>query len=117
MSDLKTRIAAQFGGADTREIEVPEWGEGATPLIVHYRRANLRDISEATQLAKGDQFLANAYLVTAKALDAAGKPLFKRVDAGFLAESADPAVVGRIAQAITGGDVLSAEAIKAAEGN
>lgn len=114
--DLKARIAGHFGGADVHRIEVPEWGEAGEPLVVCYRRANLRDIAEASRLADGDQFIANARLVAAKALDTDGKPLFRMVDATFLCEEADPAVVSRLAGAITSG-VPTTAAVEAAEKN
>ncbi len=100
--DLKERIAAQFGGEDLHQVEVPEWGEDGKPLVVYYRRATLRQISDAAKLANGDQFLINARLVAAKALDVNGKPLFRQIDAAFLMDSADPTVIGRIANAMSG---------------
>lgn len=109
--DLKARIAAQFGGEELHAIEVPEWGEPGAPLLIHFRRASLRQISEASKLAGGDPFMMNARLIAMKALDETGKPLFKMVDAQFLLDSADPAVVARIAGAISGG-VTAEEAEK-----
>jgi hypothetical protein len=105
--DLRARIAAQFGAEDRHELEVPEWGEPGKPLVIYFTRATLRQISEASQLSNGDPFVMNARLVCRKAVDADGKPLFKMAEAQFLLDNADPAVVARIANAISGG--VSAE--------
>lgn len=109
--DLKSRISAQFGADELHQIEVPEWGEPGKPLVIHYRRATLRQISEAGKRSD-DQFVLNARLVAMKALDDKGTRLFTSADTQFLLDEADPSVIARIANAISGG--VSAEE---AEGN
>lgn len=127
--ELKDRISAHFGGDDFRTIDIPEWGTPAeideagtikttaTPLVVKYKRANLKELVEAWQIAEGNQALAKVRLITKKALDAEGKPLFKMADASFLMERADPGIIERLSQAIGAGDMPNDKAVEDAEGN
>lgn len=94
------RIRAHAEPDKRRSIAVPEWGEGDTPLVIHYTMVTLGDL-EAAQLgataAGGGALRVEAELVCIKALSDAGKPLFKRIDAAELMQMAAPAVVRRIA--------------------
>lgn len=98
---LLERIKAQSDDQDLKTIEVPEWGDGAGPLIIHYRKVTLADMSSARAVARDDPFRTNCEIICLKALDAEGKPMFKRLDALELMQHADPQIVVRIADAMT----------------
>lgn len=95
------RAIAQFQNRPVFEIEVPEWGEGETPLIVYYKTPNAATLSRINREAKGDPIEIAARLVAERSLvDADGTKMFKPIDYKTLMVQADPAVFSRIAQKI-----------------
>lgn len=97
-----------------RRLEVPEWGDPAEfgpdgaetvpakPLEIFYTMLTLGELAEIEQLGMKTFSEQAAHIVAMKACDAAGKPLFKRIDARTLQEEAAPDVVKRIALEILG---------------
>lgn len=107
------RVKAQGGRADGLIVEVPEWGEPGQPLVIHYHRPNLNHIAAATEAghAKSPVRL-NVDIFCQIARDEAGKPLFSRMDALALMETADPLVLGRLLREmgiVAAGDELDIE--------
>jgi hypothetical protein len=98
---LIDRIRAQARPDELRSIEVPEWGEPGAPMVLHHRMVTLGDIEEARRAAPDKPLRQQVELICMKALDAEGKPLFKRIDALQLMEIADPVVIIRIGQLMT----------------
>lgn len=103
---LIDRVRAHARPTLVRQISVPEWGEGGEPLVIYFTPVSLGDLEEARKAPDGKphgDMRANAELVCIKAADAAGKPLFRRIDALSLMTDADPVVVLRIAGQMTSG--------------
>lgn len=77
-------------------VTVPEWIDAGVPLVIHYRKVRLSDVSEALRRAKGDQVRQNVELFVMVAQNPDGTPMFKQLDTLKLMEGADPAVLGRV---------------------
>jgi len=111
---LLDRIAARFKAGERLYLDVREWGEleerdadggvtkPATPLRISYTPVTLENRSTAYQAGGGDPFLMHARLVALKACDEKGERLFDLGDAVDLLKKADPDVISRIAQQMTG---------------
>ena len=96
MSLLDT-IKAQGGRAETRTLDVPEWGKPGAPLVIHYRRPNLNHLAAAIEAGHAkNPIRQNVDVLCQIAMDGQGKPLFRRLDAVALMEDADPVVLGRV---------------------
>jgi len=101
-TDLLARVAAHFDAMRGKTLEVPEWGPPGEPLVVHFDPLTLADRQALEASARGDDAKAALLVVIRHAKDANGARLF---DDGAqaratLERNADPAVFGRIAQAI-----------------
>ena len=57
MSILSERISANRAEKDRKNIEVEEWGEGNSPLLIYYGAVTGRDIDRVQR--KHPDFLAN----------------------------------------------------------
>ena len=94
------RAKSHFENRPVHQIEVPEWGEGNTPLTVYFKTPNLADMSRAAKESKGDMIEQAARIVVARATDANNVRLFQNAEVLSLMKHVDPAVVSRIANAI-----------------
>lgn len=98
------RAKAHYTSQPASHIDVPEWGEGDTPLRVHFtpltigqrRRIFARD--EHGQEPHSTLVCVRALIE--KATDADGTKLFGEMDEHALTYKVDSLVVGRIASAI-----------------
>lgn len=100
MSTVLERALAHFENRAMHQIEVPEWGEAGTPLIVYFKTPNMSDLSRVQRESKGDTIEQAARLVVLRASDADGTRLFQNASYIELMKHCDPAVVSRIANAI-----------------
>jgi hypothetical protein len=80
MSKLSERISANRAARDRKNIEVEEWGDGDTPLLIYYGAVTGRDIDRVQR--KHTDFLSNptiaamVEMIILKAEDADGEKLF-----------------------------------------
>ena len=82
---------------------MPEWGEPGEPLVVTFSPMTMRERARLAQSAKGNDAAATVLVVIRHAKDAEGNRLFTE-DAQTrkaLENDVDPAVLARIAYAIT----------------
>lgn len=86
------QVKAHGRRGETHTIEVPEW-EG---MVIHYHRPTLDNAAHALEAAPRNQIRQNVDMFCQLACDAAGKPIFKRIDALELMAEADPQVLGRL---------------------
>ena len=84
-------------------IVVPEWGNAE---IYYKKKINFNQMSEIAELVQsGKTFEGVAMGIIIRALDAEGKPIFKKADKTTLMRSVDPEVLLRVAGEM--GDVFS----------
>lgn len=92
-----------FDNIDTKEIEVPEWGEDAdNPLKIYCKPITLQETSKFMKLAKDDEIELLAYVLIYKALDEEGKKLFTIADRQDFLNRVDRNVLIRVASEIMG---------------
>lgn len=94
---LLDRIKAQGGRSEIRTLEVPEWGDEGAPLVIHFQTPSLNHLAASIEAGHGgNPIRQNVDIFCQIARDADGKPLFNRIDAIALMETADPRVLGRV---------------------
>lgn len=99
MSSVLAKVRAHGKRDEWHQVEVPEWGDTAGPLVIHHHPPTLGDIGKAaavTAEVRGDAVRQNVELFVILARDAQGNPLFRRADVPELIETADPDVLGRV---------------------
>lgn len=80
MSKLSERISANRAARERKHVEVEEWGDGDTPLLIYYGAVTGRDIDRVQR--KHPDFLSNPTIaamvetIIIKAEDADGEKLF-----------------------------------------
>jgi hypothetical protein len=117
MSSVIERAIAQFENRPTHTVEVPEWGEGGKPLVVHFRTPNAATLSKVNREADGDPVKQACMLVAQAALDEKSSRMFTNMNWKDLFDRADPGVTTRIANAIMEHARVDEEAVAAAEKN
>lgn len=111
INPILERAREHFKGLETREIEVPEWGDSETePLMIHATPVTLHERRRLTALNKGDDFGQMVDLVIMKACDPEGNQLFSKMDKQALLREVDGEVIGRVAAEILGADPADADA-------
>lgn len=96
------RAKAHFDKKEIKRIEVPEWGdEDGNPAIVIAEPFTLADRKTLLKFAKDDEMEFVVRLVIMKAMDEDGKKLFDLSDKPVLMNKVDPAIILRLANAIS----------------
>lgn len=90
------RVRAQGARSETLTVEVAEWGDDGQPLVIHYHPPTLNNAAEALDAAPNNQIRQNVDMFCQLARNADGSPIFKRLEALDLMESADPQVLRRL---------------------
>ncbi len=110
---ILARARAHYEAQGTQSIEVPEWGDDATPLVVYWTPITCAERQKITNRYKdGQSQEALVYALILKAKDATGSAMFTLEDKQALMNGVDVAVVDRIASAI-----LAAQTVEDAEKN
>ena len=117
MASLIDRVTAHYDARKSFTLEVPEWGEGNKPLVVHYRAPTLAVLSKVRKDSGGDELKMASLLVVLCSKDEAGKSLFTPMNWRDIFDHADPAVVQRISTAIMAEVRFDEAAVEAAEKN
>jgi len=102
MSALIDRIRARHHDRLTR-IEVPEWGEEDTPLVIYATPYTIADDKAIARFLRDDDPEGFLEIVIRKAMDGNGERLFSLEDRPVLKRTADAAVVKRVAMRIMAG--------------
>lgn len=110
-----------FSEKPNGSIEVPEWGDGKTSLVIKWspltmaeRRKIYADMENGSSPDGGTVFIRALIL---KSVGSDGKRLFSGMDEADISHGVDPDVVSRIGKAILGLGVRSQEADLDAVGN
>tara|TARA_R110001606_G_C15159412_1_gene626845 strand:- start:445 stop:792 length:348 start_codon:yes stop_codon:yes gene_type:complete len=115
MSILSERISANRAEKDRKNIEVEEWGEGNSPLLIYYGAVTGRDIDRVQR--KHPDFLANptiaamVEMIILKAEDDQGEKLFTIEDKQVLLNE-PVSLIGNIF-----GTVFNADSVEEQEKN
>jgi len=94
------RVTGHFDAVGLRQIEVPEWGDEAGPLIIYAEPMTLAEKTAVNKAVEASGKGAHALFVEVlvlKARDEHGEPMFDKGDKPVLRTRADAAVVERIA--------------------
>lgn len=86
---------AHFEGRPTHQVDVPEWGG-----TIYFKTPNSMTLSKVNRAAKGDPIEMGARLVAECAMNDKGNRVFGSLDYKELMIKADPAVLGRVVEAI-----------------
>lgn len=97
-----------------RRIEIPEWGDGDSPLVAYVRPSiNLSSMSTILELStEGKTAEALALTIIFRLMDDEGQPVFRKADKLSLISEVDPEVIGRVATEINQGDPTEEEIAK-----
>ena len=96
-SPIMERVRAHFASFGEQKLEVPEWGS-----TIHWSPLTLEERSVLNRSQSSDDIKLMAEVIIMKARDAEGKPLFTIADRQGLLQKADPLVIARIANRMTG---------------
>ena len=91
------RAKSHFDNLDIKKIEVPEWGEEDTPLVIYSKPLTLQETTKLYRMAKDDDMTMLAYVLIFKALDEDGNKLFSLQDKTTLLNKVDRNVLIRVA--------------------
>lgn len=102
MSAILDRAKAHFDNKEIRRIEVPEWGDdNGNPAIITAEPFTLADRKTLLKFAKEDEVEFYVRLIIMKAMDESGQKVFDLSDKPVLMNKVDPAVLIRLANAIS----------------
>lgn len=91
------RAKAHFADIGTQSIEVPEWGEPGTPLVIYFKPLTLAEKQKLHTIAELEGYVSRlADCLIMKALDAEGKKLYTIEDKHALRHAVDPDILARI---------------------
>ena len=110
MSDVLAKAAEHFKGRvdnEVQSIEVPEW-----ETTIHFRPISLKSQDCIYRLSRENDLTALAETLIVRALDADGKPMFKKTDRVRLMREVDPAIINRIVMAMAEDETTDGEAEK-----
>lgn len=96
---LLARIRKHGQADELRSIAVPEWGEAGEPLVIHFRPVTVADYAQVSAI-ESNPMRFGVRMIVHKGLDAQGGRLFNLADALELMETADPAVIMRVSNAM-----------------
>lgn len=100
------RAKAHFSSLERHRLEIPEWGDPGSPLVVTWspltmeERRRIYKPDKAGKTPDGTVVIVRAIIL--KACDAEGKRLFSEMDEPDLMHRVDPDVMARL-----GGQILS----------
>lgn len=117
MATVLERAIAHYRDRPQHQVNVPEWGEGGSPLVVHFKTPTMETLSKARRDSGDDPVKYTAVLVAQCALDGKGERLFSAMNWLDLFKNADPAVVQRIGDAIAAQMNFDNAAVESAEKN
>lgn len=111
------RARVHFDAQEVQVVEVPEWGEDGSPLLLYYRPMTLAEKRPIFPKLQKNDLEALADIVVRKALDADGERVFSIEHKRGLMQRADSDVVARIGQAMMGVSVETDDELADAEKN
>ena len=96
------RAKAHFESKEIKRIEVPEWGDdNGNPAVIIAEPFTLADRKTLLKFAKDDEMVFVVRMVIMKAMNENGEKLFDLSDKPVLMNKVDPAIILRIANAIS----------------
>lgn len=93
-------------------IEVPEWGEPGSPLVIYWRPVNLQTKDRIFQKAAQGSLESLVTTLILRARDVDGAPLFREADRLRLMKHVDPDVIARIVTAMNAVQFTVEDAVK-----
>ena len=94
---------------EINEIEVPEWGDEAGPLIIYVRPSNLAERDKLFKSAKEETLESLVQVLIIRAREKDGTMMFRPADKSHLMTAVDPDVISEVARKINS-DLISLEA-------
>jgi len=91
------RVKEHFDNQGVKKIEVAEWGEEGTPLIIYSKPFNLAEKRNLFKGARQDDLGVLVDAIMLKARDKDGNKLFKLEDKQTLLNNADPEIIASVA--------------------
>jgi hypothetical protein len=91
------RVKDHFEKQGIKKIEVAEWGEEGSPLVIYCSPFSMAEKRNLFKGAKSDDLSVLVDALMLKARDADGNKVFKLDDKQVLLNKADPEVIARVA--------------------